>query len=103
MTRADAGVEDRVAGLFDQEYLPLCRLACLLLSDAALAEDVVQEAFLRTFSGWRRLRQPDQAEAYLRRIVVNLCRSRYRHRDAEQRGNATVGGRDNAAPSWDSD
>jgi RNA polymerase sigma-70 factor (sigma-E family) len=88
MATSDAGAEDRLAVLFDRHYLPLCRLASLLLSDAALAEDVVQEAFLRTFSGWRRLRDPELAERYLRRSVVNLCRSRFRRRDAEHRGNA---------------
>ncbi|MDQ1391920.1 MAG: hypothetical protein QOF30_897 [Acidimicrobiaceae bacterium] len=90
VTRDDATVEDRVADLFDRHYLALCRLACLLLGDAAQAEDVVQEAFLRTFSGWWRLRDPDKAERYVRRSVVNLCRSRFRHRDAEHRGNAMV-------------
>ncbi len=90
VTRDDATVEDRVADLFDRHYLGLCRLACLLLGDAAQAEDVVQEAFLRTFSGWWRLRDPDKAERYVRRSVVNLCRSRFRHRDAEHRGNAAV-------------
>lgn len=106
MSRSDAGVDDRVAVLFDHEYLTLCRLACLLLSDAALAEDVVQEAFLRTFSGWRRLRDPERAEAYLRRSVVNLCRSRFRHRDVERRGNARFGLRgelEDGRRSWDSD
>lgn len=94
VTGTDAGAEARVASLFDDHYLSLCRLASLLLSDAASAEDVVQEAFLRTFSGWRRLRDPDAAERYLRRSVVNLCRSRWRHRDVEHRGNAVLRSRE---------
>jgi RNA polymerase sigma-70 factor (sigma-E family) len=104
VTRSEPRSEDRVARLFDHQYLPLCRLACLLLSDAALAEDVVQEAFLQTFSGWRRLRDPERAEHYLRRSVVNLCRSRWRHRDVEQRGNAAVYAREERnAAVWESD
>ena len=91
VTRAEPGVDERVALLFDRHYLPMCRLATLLLSDAAGAEDVVQEAFLRTFSGWRRLRDPERAEQYLRRSVVNQCKSRFRHRDVEHRGNARIG------------
>jgi RNA polymerase sigma-70 factor (sigma-E family) len=97
VTRNDVAVEDRVADLFDVHYLPLCRLAGLLLGDGALAEDVVQDAFLRTFSGWWRLRDPDKAERYLRRSVVNLCRSKFRHRDAEHRGNALVALREDRA------
>lgn len=103
VNRSDAGAAGRVAALFDDHYLPLCRLASLLLGDAALAEDVVQEAFLRTFSGWLRLRDPERAEQYLRRSVVNLCRSRWRHRDVEQRGNAAAGVPPDGALSWDTD
>jgi RNA polymerase sigma-70 factor (sigma-E family) len=106
VSSSKAEVEDRIADLFDQHYLSLCRLASLLLSDAAMAEDVVQEAFLRTFSGWRRLRDPDLAERYIRQSVVNLCRSRYRHRDAEHRGNAEVGVREDRArrqSRWEGD
>jgi RNA polymerase sigma-70 factor (sigma-E family) len=106
VTGREPRVEDRVAGLFDLHYLPLCRLACLLLGDSALAEDVVQEAFLRTFAGWKRLRDPERAEQYLRRSVVNLCTSRFRRRGAEQRGNAKFGvggGDEDASRSWSSD
>jgi RNA polymerase sigma-70 factor (sigma-E family) len=106
MTSSEAGIEDRVAALFDHMYLPLCRLAALLLGDASIAEDVVQEAFLRTFSGWGRIRDPERAEHYLRRSVVNLCRSRFRHRDVEYRGNFLAGNRDQreiGRRSWDSD
>jgi RNA polymerase sigma-70 factor (sigma-E family) len=103
VTRGAARTDDRVARLFDQHYLRLCRLASLLLGDATLAEDVVQEAFLRTLSGWLGLRDPERAEHYLTRSVVNLCRSRWRHRDVEQRGNAAAGGQPGRGPAWDSD
>lgn len=79
-----------VAALFDEHYAGLCRLATLLLGDEAAAEEVVQEAFLRTFAGWRRLRRPTRARWYLRAAVVNQCRSRGRRRQSEQRGNRTV-------------
>ena len=94
-----SGADERVARLFDQHYLRLCRLASLLLGDATLAEDIVQEAFLRTLSGWLRLREPERAEHYLTRSVVNLCRSRWRHRDVEQRGNAAAGGQPGRGPA----
>jgi len=76
-----------VARLFDEHYRGLCRLAGLLLGDSAAAEEVVQEAFLRTFSGWWRVRHPERAQWYLRTSVVNLCRSRLRRRTTEDRGN----------------
>jgi len=79
--------DESIARLFDEHYRGLCRLAGVLLSDAAGAEEVVQEAFLRTFSGWWRVRHPERAQWYLRTSVVNLCRSRLRRRTSEERGN----------------
>jgi RNA polymerase sigma-70 factor (sigma-E family) len=73
--------------VFSEHYGGFCRLAALLLGDAAAAEEVVQEAFLRTFSSWWRVRQPDRAQFYVRTAVVNLCRSRLRRRGPEEAGN----------------
>ncbi len=85
--RVEIRRDDEIAALFTVQYLPLCRLAYVLMGDAARAEDIVQEAFLRTFASWGRIRQPERAAAYLRRSVVNLCRSGLRHRPVERRGN----------------
>jgi RNA polymerase sigma-70 factor (sigma-E family) len=82
--------EDLLVKCFERDYTALQRLAYLMLGDRDLAEDVVQEVFLRTFSGWHRLREPESAGAYLRAGVVNTCRSRMRRRYAEQRANTAV-------------
>lgn len=86
---------------FERDYSSLHRLAFLMLGDASMAEDVVQEVFLRTFSGWHRLRDPDRAGAYLRSGVVNMCRSRMRRRFVEQRSNAALAARPQQARSED--
>lgn len=88
--------------LFEANYRDMCRLATLLLSDPHRAEDMVQEAFLRTYSGWGKLRHPERADAYVRRSVVNLCRSGLRHRLVETRGNARAAGQPQL-PGWDGD
>lgn len=90
MTERRPGRDEQVAALFDEHYAGLCRLATLLLGDGDAAEEVVQEAFLRTYSGWWRLRRPTRAQWYLRAAVVNQCRSRGRRRATEARGNRTV-------------
>jgi RNA polymerase sigma-70 factor (sigma-E family) len=82
--------DELITALFDEHYGGLCRLAALLLGDMAQAEEAVQEAFLRTYTGWWRLRQPERAQWYLRAAVVNQCRSRMRRRGSEDRGNRTV-------------
>jgi RNA polymerase sigma-70 factor (sigma-E family) len=93
---------DLLEALFSEHYGGFCRLAALLLDDASAAEEVVQEAFLRTFSSWWRVRQPERAQFYVRAAVVNLCRSRLRRRNSEEAGNRAswsdpVEGRDEAA------
>lgn len=98
--RADR--DERVAELFDRHYVPLCRLAYLILGDAALAEEIVMEALLRTFTGFNRIRDLDRADAYLRRAVVNLCRSKIRRKAIEARANAAVHHRDERLPAaWE--
>jgi RNA polymerase sigma-70 factor (ECF subfamily) len=51
------------------------RLATCILRDRAAAEDAVQEAALRAWAMRRGLRDPDRAEAWFARIVVNTCRA----------------------------
>lgn len=80
----------QIADLFLEHYDGLCRLAALLLGDRGGAEEVVQEAFLRTFSSWWRIRHLERAHGYLRTAVINQCRSRLRRRSTEDRSNRTV-------------
>ena len=76
--------------LFDRHYRSLRGLAFVMLGDAARAEEIVMEAYLKAFSGWGRLRRMDHPHAYLRQIVVNLCRSKFRREKVELRVNALV-------------
>jgi RNA polymerase sigma-70 factor (sigma-E family) len=55
------------------------RLSVLLTGDLALAEDIVQDAFIRVAARSARLRDPDAFGAYLRRAVINQARSHFRH------------------------
>jgi RNA polymerase sigma-70 factor (sigma-E family) len=70
---------DDFTALFVGHYAQLVRLAALLLGDAAAAEDVVQEAFIRVHRVLGRSRVSDPL-AYLRQAVVNLSRSDLRRR-----------------------
>lgn len=69
----DSSVEswDGLETLYRREQPGLVRLASLMLRDQAVAEEVVQEAFVRIHS---KLHEVDEPGAYLRTIVVNLCR-----------------------------
>jgi RNA polymerase sigma-70 factor (sigma-E family) len=84
-TRARLDADEALTQLYTAHYRRLVRLAALLLADRGAAEDVVQEAYVRMHGSWRRLRDPEAAEAYLRTTVVNLARSRLRRRGVAER------------------
>jgi RNA polymerase sigma-70 factor (sigma-E family) len=60
------------------------RLAFLITGDRAIAEDLVQEAFSRLVGRLLHLRNPSAFDAYLRRTIVNLSTSHFRHRRVER-------------------
>jgi RNA polymerase sigma-70 factor (sigma-E family) len=60
------------------------RLAYLMTGDLALAEDLVQDAFVRLAGRLVHLRDPGAFEAYLRKAVVNLSRSHFRRKKVER-------------------
>lgn len=60
------------------------RLAYLLTGDREVAEDIVQDAFVRLAGRLAHLRDPTAFDAYLRRTVVNLSRSYWRRKKVER-------------------
>ena len=64
-----------VTALYHAHYRSLIRLAALLVSDVAAAEEITQEAFAAMHGAWRHLRDSDRALAYLLRAVVIQARS----------------------------
>ena len=58
----------------------MLRLALVLTGDRATAEDVVQDAFLGLCRRWPGLSDPAKLVPYLRRSVINGCRSVHRAR-----------------------
>ncbi len=76
---------ERVAALFHAMSADLTRLAYLIVGDWSLAEEIVQEAFLRVWRAPTAWREESAAPAYVRRAVVNLSRSRIRRLALERR------------------
>lgn len=58
----------------------MVRLAYGLTGDLGHAEDVAQEAFARAYASWGRVRRAGDPQAYVRRIVINEYRRRFRRR-----------------------
>ncbi|HEY6312397.1 MAG TPA: SigE family RNA polymerase sigma factor [Streptosporangiaceae bacterium] len=63
----------------------MVRLAYGLTGDQGHAEDVAQTAFARAYASWPRVSRSGNPDAYVRRIVVNENRNRFRkHRVTER-------------------
>lgn len=72
--------------LYHQERRGLLALAIALTGEAAVAEELVQEAFLRAHRNWSRVSRLDRPGAWVRRVLLNLATSRFRRRSVEARG-----------------
>jgi RNA polymerase sigma-70 factor (sigma-E family) len=73
-----------IAEMYMQHADAAERLAYLLTGDRALAEDLVQDAFVKLAGRLVHLRDPGAFDAYLRTTVVNLSRSYFRRRRVER-------------------
>ena len=60
--------------LIRQYQTPLLRLCCIQLQDRALAEDAVQETFLKAYKGFEQFRGDCSEKTWLTRIAINTCR-----------------------------
>ena len=56
------------------------RLAGLILRDAVEAQDATQEALLRAWQAWPKLRESERFDPWFSQILVNVCRNRLRSR-----------------------
>jgi RNA polymerase sigma-70 factor (sigma-E family) len=79
--RTEAG---RLGELYLRHADGAIRLAYLLTGDQALAEDLVQDAFVKLAGRLVHLRDLGAFDAYLRRTIVNLSNSYFRRKRVER-------------------
>ncbi|MGH2734113.1 MAG: SigE family RNA polymerase sigma factor [Actinomycetota bacterium] len=80
--------------LFCELHHPrLVGMLSLYCGDAAVAEEVAQEALLKTCRQWRRVRRMDNPAGWLHRVGFNLANSHYRRRNAERRAGEKLSAR----------
>jgi len=75
-----------LARLYEQHAPAALRLAYLLTGDHGLAEDLVQDAFVRVIGRFGQLRDELGFDAYLRHTVVNLSCGRLPETRVEREG-----------------
>ena len=76
--------DEEFKAFYMAEQPRLRRLALMMTGDPEKAGDLVQDALLRAYTAWGRIRNEDPGP-YVRRTLVNLCRNAYRRRSIEIR------------------
>ena len=77
-----AAWDPRLVEIYERRAVDFVRLAYLLTGDRAAAEELTHDVFIATHAAWARV---DKPEPYVRKALVNACRSCFRRRDVEQR------------------
>ncbi len=97
--RAEREFED----FYAREYGRIVALAYALTGDRGTAEDASQDAFLAAHREWERIRDYDAPGAWVRRVVVNRSRTRFRRRGREAAALARVAAMRPTGPDPDDD
>jgi len=74
----DVSADEEFSQFMQGRWSQLVRLGYGLTGDLQTAEDLAQTAFARAYASWGRVRRADDPDAYVRRIVVNSNRNRFR-------------------------
>lgn len=79
------GIDQRLGDLYAAHAQGVRRMAYLITGDTNVAEDLLQETFVRVGARFLTLRDPETAAGYLYRTVMNLARDHGRRliRDRE--------------------
>ena len=78
------GRDAEFQAFYESEGRRVRELAVFLVGDRHLAADLAQDAFLRTYRSWNRIRKSDPGP-YVRRALVNLCKNSHRRRAVEKK------------------
>jgi RNA polymerase sigma-70 factor (sigma-E family) len=74
------GSDEEFDGFMRGRWPAMVRLGYALTGDAGHAEDLAQAAFARAYASWGRVRRAGDPDSYVRRIVINEHRGRFRKR-----------------------
>lgn len=82
----DSGRNEAIERMVKEWQLLLLCLCYIQLHDQTLAEDAVQETFVKAFRGWAQFRGQSSEKTWLTKIAVNACKDMqkgawFRHTD----------------------
>ena len=67
--------DETLLRLMTEYEIPIRRMCCVYLRDEQLADDAVQETFLKAYTGLAKFRAEASEKTWLMRIAVNVCHS----------------------------
>ena len=76
----DAAADTEFGDFMSARWPGLVRLGYGLTGDRQAAEDLAQTALARAYASWPRVRRAGDPDAYVRRILLNANRTRFRSR-----------------------
>lgn len=79
VTSSDSILENRLIRLMEQYEKDLLRMCSVYLRDRSLAEDAVQETFLKAYQGLSGFRGDCSEKTWLMRIAMNTCKNMRRN------------------------
>jgi RNA polymerase sigma-70 factor (sigma-E family) len=94
-------VDAEFSEFFASQYARLCWLGCALTGSPAQAEELAQDALVRTWWRWRLVGRPKDPASYARKVLVNRHRSLLRRAATEARSLARRGPEELALPAGD--
>ena len=65
--------DQKFVSLVDRYQEPLLRMCCLYLCDQSLAEDAVQETFLKVYRSMEQFRGESSEKTWIMRIAMHVC------------------------------
>lgn len=97
-----AGDTAEFRGFYRREASRVLAIAIAMTGDRGEAEDIVQEAFTRAYRDWDRIGEYDDPGAWVRKVAVNLVRSRFRKLGSRRRALGRLQGmRETVTPAVD--
>lgn len=78
MSREASEYTDEFDAFFDKHYPRMIGSLTLITGDAEVAADAVQDAFIRAFAKWSRIRRYDKPETWVRRVAINRSKDHFR-------------------------
>jgi RNA polymerase sigma-70 factor (ECF subfamily) len=94
MAESNAASEVQIPGSFEQlyqsDYAAVVGLAYGLTGSRWVAEDLAQEAFLRAHRDWSRVGNMVSPGGWVRRVALNLARSRWRRLRSETKARLRI-------------